>query len=71
MFIDLRALIIKLVTDDHVLSYCHSNPPLSEEMLPPGEWMCHRCNVRKKVSGKSFPLTTQSPHQCYCSAAVV
>uniref|UniRef100_A0A672ZE76 Uncharacterized protein n=1 Tax=Sphaeramia orbicularis TaxID=375764 RepID=A0A672ZE76_9TELE len=26
------------------------NPPLSEEMLPPGEWMCHRCNVRKKVS---------------------
>lgn len=26
-----------------------SNPPLSEEMLPSGEWMCHRCNVRKKV----------------------
>lgn len=31
-------------------SLYHSNPPLSEEMLPPGEWMCHRCNVRKKVS---------------------
>lgn len=27
-----------------------SNPPLSEDMLPPGDWMCHRCNVRKKVS---------------------
>ncbi|XP_013931751.1 PREDICTED: PHD finger protein 12-like, partial [Thamnophis sirtalis] len=26
----------------------HSNPPLSEEMLPPGEWMCHRCTVRRK-----------------------
>ncbi|NWR65169.1 PHF12 protein, partial [Bucorvus abyssinicus] len=25
-----------------------SNPPLSEEMLPPGEWMCHRCTVRRK-----------------------
>ncbi|XP_015682431.1 PHD finger protein 12, partial [Protobothrops mucrosquamatus] len=24
------------------------NPPLSEEMLPPGEWMCHRCTVRRK-----------------------
>lgn len=45
------ALIINLVTDDCVLSPYHSNPPLSEEMLPPGEWMCHRCNVRKKVSG--------------------
>ncbi|XP_025910956.1 PHD finger protein 12 isoform X5 [Apteryx rowi] len=26
----------------------NSNPPLSEEMLPPGEWMCHRCTVRRK-----------------------
>lgn len=40
-------------------SYC-SNPPLSEEMLPPGEWMCHRCNVRKKVWGMSPLLDTQS-----------
>ncbi|CAJ0966595.1 unnamed protein product [Ranitomeya imitator] len=24
------------------------NPPLSEEMLPPGEWMCHRCTIRRK-----------------------
>ena len=28
----------------------HSNPPLSREMLPPGDWMCHRCAVRRKVS---------------------
>ncbi|KAJ1196091.1 hypothetical protein NDU88_005351 [Pleurodeles waltl] len=26
-----------------------SNPPLSEEMLPSGEWMCHRCAIRRKV----------------------
>uniref|UniRef100_A0A8C9TID7 PHD finger protein 12 n=1 Tax=Scleropages formosus TaxID=113540 RepID=A0A8C9TID7_SCLFO len=25
------------------------NPPLSEEMLPPGDWMCHRCVARRKV----------------------
>ncbi|XP_029105296.1 PHD finger protein 12-like isoform X2 [Scleropages formosus] len=24
------------------------NPPLSEEMLPPGDWMCHRCVARRK-----------------------
>nr|XP_033777581.1 PHD finger protein 12 isoform X2 [Geotrypetes seraphini] len=24
------------------------NPPLSEEMLPPGEWICHRCTIRRK-----------------------
>lgn len=57
------------VIDYHVSSSYQSNPPLSEEMLPPGEWMCHRCNVRKKVSGRSS--TTHSIlHQWYCHAAV-
>ncbi|KAJ8266381.1 hypothetical protein GJAV_G00129800 [Gymnothorax javanicus] len=28
------------------------NPPLSAEMLPPGEWMCHRCMVRRKKRGQ-------------------
>uniref|UniRef100_A0A8D2JQ55 PHD finger protein 12 n=1 Tax=Sciurus vulgaris TaxID=55149 RepID=A0A8D2JQ55_SCIVU len=39
-----------LLCCDHFLplSFPHSNPPLSEEMLPPGEWMCHRCTVRRK-----------------------
>ncbi|XP_049581006.1 PHD finger protein 12 isoform X2 [Syngnathus scovelli] len=40
-----------LLCCDHCPAAFHlqcCNPPLSEEMLPPGEWMCHRCNVRKK-----------------------
>jgi len=53
MFIDLSAWIMNQVPDYCVLPSYLSNPPLSEEMLPPGEWMCHRCNVRKKVSGRS------------------
>lgn len=53
---------INLVSDDHVLFFNYSNPPLSEEMLPPGEWMCHRCNVRKKVSGKASLLHIKCCH---------
>ncbi|KAM8853303.1 PHD finger protein 12 [Synchiropus picturatus] len=40
-----------LLCCDHCPAAFHlqcCNPPLSEEMLPSGEWMCHRCNVRKK-----------------------
>ncbi|XP_057694810.1 PHD finger protein 12 [Corythoichthys intestinalis] len=40
-----------LLCCDHCPAAFHlqcCDPPLSEEMLPPGEWMCHRCNVRKK-----------------------
>lgn len=51
---------MNLVSDYCLLPSYNSNPPLSEEMLPPGEWMCHRCNVRKKVSGRSSLLHTQS-----------
>lgn len=56
MCINVPPLIIIL----DVLSSYLSNPPLSEEMLPPGEWMCHRCNVRKKVSRKSACLDIHS-----------
>ncbi|XP_029027358.1 PHD finger protein 12 isoform X2 [Betta splendens] len=45
-----------LLCCDHCPAAFHlqcCNPPLSEEMLPPGEWMCHRCNVRKKREQKS------------------
>ncbi|XP_032363374.1 PHD finger protein 12 [Etheostoma spectabile] len=45
-----------LLCCDHCPAAFHlqcCNPPLSEEMLPPGEWMCHRCNVRKKKREKS------------------
>uniref|UniRef100_A0A452U516 PHD-type domain-containing protein n=1 Tax=Ursus maritimus TaxID=29073 RepID=A0A452U516_URSMA len=41
-----------LLCCDHCPAAFHlqcCNPPLSEEMLPPGEWMCHRCTVRRKV----------------------
>ncbi|XP_073171734.1 PHD finger protein 12 isoform X2 [Lepidochelys kempii] len=40
-----------LLCCDHCPAAFHlqcCNPPLSEEMLPPGEWMCHRCTVRRK-----------------------
>ncbi|XP_041918793.1 PHD finger protein 12 [Alosa sapidissima] len=40
-----------LLCCDHCPAAFHlqcCNPPLSEEMLPPGDWMCHRCNVHKK-----------------------
>ncbi|XP_019717142.1 PHD finger protein 12 [Hippocampus comes] len=40
-----------LLCCDHCPAAFHlqcCDPPLSEEKLPPGEWMCHRCNVRKK-----------------------
>ncbi|KAJ8280871.1 hypothetical protein GJAV_G00060230 [Gymnothorax javanicus] len=40
-----------LLCCDHCPAAFHlqcCNPPLSEEMLPPGDWMCHRCSVRRK-----------------------
>ncbi|KAM9453007.1 PHD finger protein 12-like isoform 3-T3 [Salvelinus alpinus] len=36
---------LSLASSTHALL---GNPPLSEEMLPPGDWMCHRCNFRRK-----------------------
>uniref|UniRef100_A0A3Q1F9Z8 PHD-type domain-containing protein n=1 Tax=Acanthochromis polyacanthus TaxID=80966 RepID=A0A3Q1F9Z8_9TELE len=52
-----------LLCCDHCPAAFHlqcCNPPLSEEMLPPGEWMCHRCNVRKKVNDGYSVLHTTS-----------
>ncbi|KAI1903661.1 hypothetical protein AGOR_G00029500 [Albula goreensis] len=40
-----------LLCCDHCPAAFHlqcCDPPLSAEMLPPGEWMCHRCMVRRK-----------------------
>ncbi|KAI7800577.1 PHD finger protein 12 [Triplophysa rosa] len=40
-----------LLCCDHCPAAFHlqcCDPPLSREMLPPGDWMCHRCSVRKK-----------------------
>uniref|UniRef100_A0A672MWM4 PHD finger protein 12 n=1 Tax=Sinocyclocheilus grahami TaxID=75366 RepID=A0A672MWM4_SINGR len=40
-----------LLCCDHCPAAFHlqcCNPPLSREMLPPGDWMCHRCTIRKK-----------------------
>uniref|UniRef100_A0A671LK07 PHD finger protein 12 n=1 Tax=Sinocyclocheilus anshuiensis TaxID=1608454 RepID=A0A671LK07_9TELE len=40
-----------LLCCDHCPAAFHlqcCNPPLSREMLPPGDWMCHRCTSRKK-----------------------
>ncbi|KTG40522.1 hypothetical protein cypCar_00002802 [Cyprinus carpio] len=45
-----------LLCCDHCPAAFHlqcCNPPLSREMLPPGDWMCHRCSVRKKHEQKA------------------
>ncbi|XP_071215841.1 PHD finger protein 12-like isoform X6 [Salvelinus alpinus] len=43
---------LSLASSTHALL---GNPPLSEEMLPPGDWMCHRCNFRRKREQKAEP----------------
>ncbi|XP_021571292.1 autoimmune regulator-like [Carlito syrichta] len=54
-----------LLCCDHCPAAFHlqcCNPPLSEEMLPPGEWMCHRCTVRRKPwNHPSLPKVTLWP----------
>uniref|UniRef100_A0A671WY66 PHD finger protein 12 n=1 Tax=Sparus aurata TaxID=8175 RepID=A0A671WY66_SPAAU len=66
-----------LLCCDHCPAAFHlqcCNPPLSEEMLPPGEWMCHRCNVRKKKreqkSEQTNGLPERSASKCSTSPAV-
>uniref|UniRef100_A0A672FI07 PHD finger protein 12 n=1 Tax=Salarias fasciatus TaxID=181472 RepID=A0A672FI07_SALFA len=53
-----------LLCCDHCPAAFHlqcCNPPLSEEMLPPGEWMCHRCNVRKQKRDQKSEQTNGLP----------
>ncbi|XP_054458055.1 PHD finger protein 12 isoform X2 [Anoplopoma fimbria] len=55
-----------LLCCDHCPAAFHlqcCNPPLSEEMLPPGEWMCHRCNVRKKKREQKTEQTNGIPEK--------
>lgn len=55
-----------LLCCDHCPAAFHlqcCNPPLSEEMLPPGEWMCHRCNVRKKKREQKAEQTNGLPER--------
>ncbi|XP_063763786.1 PHD finger protein 12 isoform X2 [Eleginops maclovinus] len=55
-----------LLCCDHCPAAFHlqcCNPPLSEEMLPPGEWMCHRCNVRKKKREQKLEQTNGLPEK--------
>lgn len=55
-----------LLCCDHCPAAFHlqcCNPPLSEEMLPPGEWMCHRCNVRKKKREQKCEQTNGLPER--------
>ncbi|XP_029986088.1 PHD finger protein 12 isoform X2 [Sphaeramia orbicularis] len=55
-----------LLCCDHCPAAFHlqcCNPPLSEEMLPPGEWMCHRCNVRKKKREQKSEQTNGIPER--------
>ncbi|KAM8904671.1 PHD finger protein 12 [Spinachia spinachia] len=66
-----------LLCCDHCPAAFHlqcCNPPLSEEMLPPGEWMCHRCNVRKKKREQKLDQTNGLPEKsslkCSVSPAV-
>ncbi|XP_061574666.1 PHD finger protein 12 isoform X2 [Cololabis saira] len=55
-----------LLCCDHCPAAFHlqcCNPPLSEEMLPPGEWMCHRCNVRKRKREQKAEQTNGLPEK--------
>ncbi|KAG7478763.1 PHD finger protein 12 [Solea senegalensis] len=55
-----------LLCCDHCPAAFHlqcCNPPLSEEMLPPGEWMCHRCNIRKKKREQKPDQTNGLPER--------
>ena len=27
------------------MDYCFSDPPLEEDDVPTGEWVCHRCKI--------------------------
>ncbi|RVE64470.1 hypothetical protein OJAV_G00126220 [Oryzias javanicus] len=66
-----------LLCCDHCPAAFHlqcCNPPLSEEMLPPGEWMCHRCNVKKRKRDQKSEQTNGLPEKplskCSLSPAV-
>ncbi|XP_024121100.1 PHD finger protein 12 [Oryzias melastigma] len=66
-----------LLCCDHCPAAFHlqcCNPPLSEEMLPPGEWMCHRCNVKKRKRDQKSEQTNGLPERplskCSLSPAV-
>uniref|UniRef100_A0A3P9KM70 PHD finger protein 12 n=1 Tax=Oryzias latipes TaxID=8090 RepID=A0A3P9KM70_ORYLA len=66
-----------LLCCDHCPAAFHlqcCNPPLSEEMLPPGEWMCHRCNVKKRKRDQKSEQTNGLPEKslskCSSSPAV-
>uniref|UniRef100_A0A3B3ZRG5 PHD finger protein 12 n=1 Tax=Periophthalmus magnuspinnatus TaxID=409849 RepID=A0A3B3ZRG5_9GOBI len=62
-----------LLCCDHCPAAFHlqcCNPPLSEEMLPPGEWMCHRCNVRKKKREQKLEQTNGLPDRRSSSPGV-
>ncbi|KAJ3591378.1 hypothetical protein NHX12_009323 [Muraenolepis orangiensis] len=61
-----------LLCCDHCPAAFHlqcCNPPLSEEMLPPGEWMCHRCNVRKKKREQKSDQTNGLPDKLVAKRA--
>uniref|UniRef100_A0A671WY61 PHD finger protein 12 n=1 Tax=Sparus aurata TaxID=8175 RepID=A0A671WY61_SPAAU len=61
-----------LLCCDHCPAAFHlqcCNPPLSEEMLPPGEWMCHRCNVRKKKREQKSEQTNGLPERSASKSA--
>lgn len=62
-----------LLCCDHCPAAFHlqcCNPPLSEEMLPPGEWMCHRCNVRKKKREQKSEQTNGLPERSLSKCSV-
>ncbi|KAF3847272.1 hypothetical protein F7725_020300 [Dissostichus mawsoni] len=62
-----------LLCCDHCPAAFHlqcCNPPLSEEMLPPGEWMCHRCNKREQKSEQTNGLPEKSSSKRSLSPAV-
>ena len=44
---------------DTCICFIFSDPPLEEDDVPPGEWICHRCRVAPKQDvAVSFPIIT-------------
>ena len=41
--------------------YAFSDPPLEEDDLPPGEWVCHRCRVTPSEVSAHLHFTSRLP----------